>query len=1180
MTAESPEMSAYFESLETEMRRAYEIAGKARQKGYDPEPKVDIPLAKNMAERVEGLISIVAPQLVGKGIIERMHELEEKYGILDWRVALIIAEEVAQEKFCTFKDRREALEVGIRTGFAYHTLGIVAAPLEGFISLEIKKRRDGKEYLSPMYAGPIRGAGGTAAAFSVLLTDYMRIRMGYAPYDPDEEEVARVKTEIMDYHERVTNLQYYPSQEEIDFLVRHIPVEVGGDPTEEIEVSQHKDLPRIETNMIRGGVCLVIAEGISQKAPKLWKRISQWGKEFGLEWGFLEEFLSLQTKIKSKSAEPSKEEKKLMPNYTYLKDLVGGRPVLTHPMRVGGFRLRYGRSRVSGYSSAAMHPITQFLLNNYIAIGTQLKVERPGKAAAVTTCDTIDGPIVKLVTGDVLQLSTFQDYNLHKSEVKEILYLGDILFNYGDFSENNHKLVPPGYCDEWWILELEKAIVSLFGSFDRAKLAEFAELTEEEAVALFEKPNLSSSADICIKISYLTKIALHPKFTFFWNSLTTEELSTLLNWLTSAKIIRENNVVSKIVLPYDSDKKLILEKLGIPHVLATNEFAVIEGDYARVFALNLSMENKSPEELSGIFLNNPDKDALAIVNLISPIPVRDKGGTFIGARMGRPEKAKMRALTGSPHALFPVGDEGGRLRSIQAAMLTGNVTADFPINICRNCGKETIFNVCEMCESPTKRMYYCRNCGIIEKEMCEKCNEKARPYKNRSIDISHYFTEVLTKLGYTNYPDLIKGVRGTSNAEHLPEHLAKGILRSKYDVYVNKDGTTRYDMSELAITHFKPKEIGTSVEKLKEMGYEKDINGKKLVDDDQILEIKCQDIILPGNKNTTDEPADTVLLRISKFVDEELVNFYGIEPFYKLESGGDLVGELVVGLAPHISAGMIGRIIGFSQVQGCFAHPLWHAALRRDCDGDECCVILLMDAFLNFSRKFLPDKRGGRTMDSPLVLTYKLIPAEVDDMVLGLDVAWRYPLEFYEAAMQYKKTGEVKVEQLRERINKEGQYEGMGFTHDTANFNNGVKCSAYKTLPSMEDKIRGQMEIAERVRAVDQTDVATLVIEKHFLKDIKGNLRKFSMQEFRCGKCNEKYRRPPLAGKCEKCGGKIIFTISEGSVIKYLEPSISIAEKYGVHPYLRQTLELLSRRIDSFFGKEKEKQEGLGKWFG
>ena len=32
--------------------------------------------------------------------------------------------------------------------------------------------------------------------------------------------------------------------------------------------------------------------------------------------------------------------------------------------------------------------------------------------------------------------------------------------------------------------------------------------------------------------------------------------------------------------------------------------------------------------------------------------------------------------------------------------------------------------------------------------------------------------------------------------------------------------------------------------------------------------------------------------------------------------------------------------------------------------------------------------------------------------------------------------------------------------------------------------------------------------------------------------------------------------------------------------YLKQTLELTRRRIEGVFGKDKERQEGLGKWFG
>jgi DNA polymerase II large subunit len=277
---------------------------------------------------------------------------------------------------------------------------------------------------------------------------------------------------------------------------------------------------------------------------------------------------------------------------------------------------------------------------------------------------------------------------------------------------------------------------------------------------------------------------------------------------------------------------------------------------------------------------------------------------------------------------------------------------------------------------------------------------------------------------------------------------------------------------------------------------------------------------------------------------------------------------------------MIGRIIGFSETQACFAHPLFHAALRRDCDGDENCVMLLMDGLLNFSRQFLPDKRGSRTMDSPLVLTSKLIPAEVDDMVQGLDVAWGYPAELYYAAKEFRFPPEVRIEQLKKRLNTELQYEKIGFTHNVSSINIGVKCSAYKTLPSMEDKLKGQMDIAEKVRAVDEKDVARLVIEKHFIRDIKGNLRKFSQQEFRCVKCNEKFRRPPLVGKCIKCGGKLLFTIAEGSVLKYLEPTISLANKYDLSVYLKQTLELTKLRIEGVFGKDSEKQAGLGAWFG
>ena len=88
------------------------------------------------------------------------------------------------------------------------------------------------------------------------------------------------------------------------------------------------------------------------------------------------------------------------------------------------------------------------------------------------------------------------------------------------------------------------------------------------------------------------------------------------------------------------------------------------------------------------------------------------------------------------------------------------------------------------------------------------------------------------------------------------------------------------------------------------------------------------------------------------------------------------------------------------------------------------------------------------------------------------------------------------------------------------------------------------------------------------------------MQVFRCVGCNEKFRRPPLAGVCTKCRGKLIFTISQGSIVKYLAGALALARTYKVSPYLLESLEITEKDIEGIFGREKEKQENLGKWFG
>ncbi len=1171
MVSASVEMQGYFDRLKEEVSRLHSVASQARAKGFDPEKTVEVSLAENMAQRVVGLISVIAPQIVNSGVVERIIELEKQYGSLDWRVALKISEEVALEKFCKFADRKEAMEVGIRTGFAYVTVGVVSSPLDGIVNIEVKRRVDNRgEYICLNFAGPVRNAGGTAAAVSVIITDYVRKCLGYDVYDAQPYEIKRAVTELQDYHERITNLQYVPSESETEFLMKNLPVEVSGDPSEKIEVSNYKDLPRIPTNLIRSGYCLVLSSCIPLKAPKLWKQLGIWGRDFGLDsWNFLEEFLHIQKKAKAGKSTSSSQQK-VSPDYTYISDLVAGRPVLGYPLRPGGFRLRYGRSRTSGFSAQSIHPATMYILNQYIATGTQLKTERPGKAASVTSCDLIDGPIVRLQDGSVLYLSSLEEAKRVQPLIKEILFLGDILIAYGDFLNRAHLLVPAGYCQEWWAQELAKSVNGVFDGIVSSGVS------KERVEQLLSDPlRIVPTSQEAIKIARVTNTPLHPFYTVFWNILSIDEFRLLLDWFDSTKVHTGESGVQKIVLP-KHDAKRYLELVGLPHSFVNNEFVVIDREFATMLTVVFRLTDEKPSELKKHII--ADKSVLDAINQFSPVRIRDKSGTFIGSRMGRPEKAKQRELSGSPHVLFPIGEEGGRLRSFKSALDAGKVISEFAFFFCSSCNVETVLSVCEVCGKQTIRKWKCTRCGLIDSPKCQVHGD-AQGSSQRSIPVKHYFDCVLKQMRIREYPELIKGVRGTSNKEHIPEHIGKGMLRARYGVHVYKDGTTRYDMTQLPLTHFKPCEVGTSIEKLRELGYVTDINGGSLMSADQILELKPQDIVLPSCDESPDDGADKVLINISRYIDDVLVHMYGLPPLYCISSAQDLVGQLTIVLAPHTSAGMVGRIVGFSKTQGLFAHPLLHAATRRDCDGDEACVILLMDAFLNFSKKYLPGSRGS-TMDTPLVLTSVLTPSEVDDMAFDVDIAWKYPLELYEAALNYKMPWEVKIPQIKACLGKPEQYEKMGFTHDTSNLNYTVRCSAYKTLPSMEEKLRGQMDIAEKLRSVDASDVARLVIEKHFLKDTKGNLRKFSMQEFRCVNCNEKFRRPPLVGKCTNCNGKIIFTISEGSVYKYLEPTISLAKKYNVSAYLQQTIELLRVRCESVFGKEPDKQVGLGAWFG
>ena len=554
-------MKEYFESLQVLLDKAYELAAQAREKGYDPETIVEIPQAKDVATRVEKL---VGPPGVAKRIRELLKTKERE------EVALTIAIEVAREYKKHSIER--ALDQAVRTGLALLTEGVLVAPLEGITKIEIMTNPDGTKGPAVHFAGPIRSAGGTGQAMSLLLVDVVRQELGLGKFVATREEVERYKEEIALYAKGVS-LQITPTNAEIEALIKNCPICITGDGSGKSEVSGFRDLERMGTNFVRTGACLVIAEGLYLKAAKLKKHI----RTFNLKgWDFLDEFSPHASKKEDEGgAGDGKARVEIKPSDKYLKDIIGGRPVFSHPSRKGGFNLHYGRARNTGLAAAVVHPATMALVDEFLALGTQMKIERPGKAGAVAACDSISPPVALFRNGDLVELSSIDEVKKNKSRIKKIVDLGDILLPFGEFAENNHPLMPGSYTVVWWRKELEKAVG---GEEGLAELGvELEDLSAREAFSLSEEHD----------------IPLHPRYNLLWHDVSIEELETLKDFIS-----KEGNYEDDILeIPLDNDVKETLVKLCCLHILRDGSLIVDQRySYPLVRCLGLR-ERFCPEEL-------------------------------------------------------------------------------------------------------------------------------------------------------------------------------------------------------------------------------------------------------------------------------------------------------------------------------------------------------------------------------------------------------------------------------------------------------------------------------------------------------------------------------------------------------------------------------------------------------
>ena len=1123
----------YVEGLESKLEQLYAISEKAREKGHDPVLKPECKVAKDLADLVEGLVG-------PKGVAESIRKLSAK--LPREELAFKITEEIAYGKFGHMEPEAVA-EQAIRTALAILTEGLTAAPLQGVAKVKIKTNFDRTRYLAIYFAGPIRSAGGTDQALTLVIGDFLRRLLGLDRYKPTEEEISRFIEEVRLYERSVGRFQYHVSDEELRKALQWLPVEVTGTESDPVEVSSFRNLPRIETNRVRGGALRVVNDGVIGRAPKVFTIIEKLGFQ---GWDWLKE---IRGKSEKKSA-------------GFMDDVIAGRPVFSFPSRRGGFRLRYGRARNTGLAAVGIHPATMLVLQGFLAAGTQLRLELPGKGGIVVPVDTVESPIVRLKDGSVVRVSV-ENFSEVKDEIEKILFLGDILISFGDFLYNSKQLVPSGYVEEWWAEDLQRIIMEKFnGCLESA--AEATKIPVDKIKALLENPFTNKPCfKEAIALSLSLGVPLHPYFTFFWSNLTSiMELELLRKWLAGSEMQHGDGAICKIVGEIEANVKHSLEMIYLPHKILNGKI-IIENENASAFAFSLGHGSSHNVDFASA------KSVLDAVSLLSGVQVREKAPTLVGARMGRPEKAKRREMRPSVHVLFPVGLAGGAQRDIVEAAKKERIFVEIVKRKCPICKTFTFRVKCSTCGSETVLEKSCPQCGRnLKEDKCPVCKVPTKAHQKQVVNFKELLESTCSRLGMS-IPKLLKGVKGLTNETKSPEIIEKGILRAKYDLSVYKDGTIRFDVTNAPLTHFKPSEVGVTVERLKQLGYTHDICGLPLTDSNQICELKLQDIIAPMS-------CAEYFIQVANFMDELLVKVYGFSPYYNAKQAEDLIGHLIVGLAPHTSVGILGRIIGFTNLNVCYAHPIWHSAKRRDCDGDEDALMLALDTLLNFSRVYLPAQIGG-IMDAPLLLISVVNTQEVQRQAHDFDVDDAYPIEFYEKTWENLQSKQVSriVDLIEHRLSTEAQFEGFNFTTPISNINMGNPKSAYKKFKTMIEKLNGQLDLAEKIEAVDAKKVALKVLTTHFIRDIAGNLRAFSTQGFRCKACNKRFRRLPLRGKCSACGGQLTLTVYRGGIEKYLEAAQHLIEKYELPQYYAQRILLMKEEINALFEGKKPRQISL-----
>src|SRR5579884_2288551 len=1093
-------LTDYLKSIESNFNDSLSIASNSRSKGYDPTLRVEV--------------QIVRPDyydIINKPASELRNIDNHSVSILNfYKSALLMSINEAKKTFGFIEPINDYINRTLKYGLNLITNDQQIYKTNIF-NFSIEKDQHGNEYFVITFNQATHYLTSYQIVFILLLGNELRkiIGLGKTISKYDDILINLIIKKIM-YTEAIGELRYETDSSKITTILQNLPiylVERPNDITNETEVDTDRfnhydvDLAKIISDIIlnKSRFLLRLAHSVDI-----------------IDWDWISPF----------SNSPYKR------NQNYIK-----KAITLAESTEGAFRLVYGKSQNTTADTIGIHPSIVELFNSILTPGSLVFVSGLGYFT-VSIVDTLEPPLIKLTSGSVIYARTPQIIRQFRDQIERIIQFGEILVPPVRVMLQEKSIPQSTYSLNEWIYELKSNLPKITINHDLDSQLELSDL-----INYTKKPeSIKLSFEQALLISKSLDIPLMPKYNLSWNLIKIDELDSLIE-----KISHNKNTVfnDSIVLPANEETISILERLGVEFSLEENKLT-IKKPYCEVLTKLSNLEHKDQ-------LSTNLTDTLDYVKSIFGCKINDKVGHDVGLSIIIQKDILAQQKKTLPHVLFPIKNKSSNINDI-ISYCKMPYPQEFRLRKCSDCNRLSPYLTCPFCEGKSIEVYFCTKCKAYQQDIeCKTCGNTTEKTHNELIDWKAIMENAIQKLQVQPYAPL-RGVNRSKWNLQFTERLEKGILRQRNNLVVARDGTVKFTIINSPLVSFSPKQIATDVSTLRNLGYNKDMDGEPLEHDDQFILIKPQDVVIPFYL------ADQ-LRKVADYIDEMLVKVYGVSPYYNIKTLNDLIGKLIIGQSQRRTFGLLGRIIGFTEANVCFAHPVWHENKGSNCRGRSDYVMLLLDSLINFSNEYMeiasPDKIGTLQSLRIFVTPHSMRALQIADLI-------------YSPNLNLKNENTVKedLESVRNNINSILNLVPP-ITTFSSTLTGGQNRSSTTTEMNDLDIINAQIKIARISSSMNLQQISYNLLTRRLIPLTSNIIKNYTNQRFRCKNCGRNYRRLTLGGLCLFCEKKLQPTYTVSYIEKYVETMNTLASNV-TNPSVQEIVKLIKDNFDLLFYGRKQ----------